>query len=239
MKWRTISRPGCAAVLLAGFDLDSPPERGERPAAEILSREEVARAGRFRRSRDARRFLAGRSRTRLALGELLGVAPERLVFADGPFGKPEIRFPAASLSFSLSHAGARAMLAVAEEGRVGVDIEARDAAPDAEALASRALAPAEIEELFALPSAEREAFFLSRWTAREALLKAAGIGLSSNPARIRLERDALGGFLPRGEPRIAGLVAWHFDAAPGFLVALAAETGMAGRSAIRRAELQD
>lgn len=232
MTWRAISRPGCAVVLLAGFDLDSPPESGERPAAEILSREEIERAGRLRRAQDARRFLAGRTRTRSALGELLGVAPERLVFADGPFGRPEIGDPPTSLSFSLAHAGARAVLAVTEDGRVGVDIEGRGAAPDAEALASRALAPQEIEELFARPAAEREAFFLSRWTAKEALLKAAGIGLSSDPARITLERDARGGFIARGEPRIAGLTAWHVDAVPGFLVALAAES-------VCGAELQD
>jgi 4'-phosphopantetheinyl transferase len=237
VTWQTISRPGCATLLLSGFDLDSPPEKSWAPA-EALSREEIERAARFRRARDARRFLAGRMRTRSALAELLGIAPERIAFAAGPFGRPEIRYPATSLSFSLAHAGGRAVLAVAEGGRVGVDIEPRDAAPDAEALASRALAPRELEELFARPSSERESFFLSRWTAKEALLKAAGIGFACDPARITLQRDAQGGFGARGEPRIAGLTAWHVEEAPGFLVALAADT-RPGSSAADRTELQD
>ncbi len=222
MKWLEFSRPGCRKVLLARCDLDSP-EEDPRRDEEVLSAEEIRRAGRFAREEDARRFLAGRAWMRRALGGLLGVAPGRLVFAAGPFGKPEIRDPASSLSFSLAHAGARALLAAAQAGRVGVDIEPRGAAPDAETLASRALAPPELEAFHARPPEEREAFFLARWTAKEALLKAAGIGLSSDPVRIALEPEAGGSYRGRGEPRIAGLRAWPLEVGPRFVAALAAE----------------
>jgi 4'-phosphopantetheinyl transferase len=222
VKWLEISLPGCRGVLVARFDLDSP-EENPRPDEGVLSAEEIRRARRFVREEDARRFVAGRAWIRRALGELLGAAPGRIVLAARPFGKPEIREPASSLSFSLAHAGAQALLAVAQGGRVGVDIEARDAAPDAETLAPRALAPRELEEFHARPLEEREPFFLARWTAKEALLKAAGIGLSSDPARITLEPEADGSFLGRGESRIAGLRAWPLEAGPRFVAALAAE----------------
>lgn len=163
---------------------------------------------------------------RKSLGELLGVAPGEIVFGAGAFGKPEILSPATTLSFSLAHAEGEALLAVAFRGRVGVDIEARDAAPDVDALAARALAPEELRQLRRLPAQEREAFFLARWTMKEALLKAAGVGLSSDPSRIVLEAGEEGSFTARGEPATEGLEAWLVDAGPGFLAALAAEASL-------------
>ena len=219
MSWREVSWPGCSRVLLRQFPLDSFDTEGSRDA--ILSAEELRRASHFRRARDRRRFVAGRAFVRESLGELLGVAPDRIVFGTGAFGRPEILSPATSLSFSLAHAEGEALLAVATNGRVGVDIEERHAAPDAEALAARALAPEELEEFLLRPAAERESFFLVRWTAKEALLKAAGVGLSSDPARIVLERGQDGCFIGRGDPAIQGLRAGLVDAGPRFIAALA------------------
>jgi len=224
MNWRELSRPGSPGVLLAQFDLDSPEQGRDAFCEAILSPDEIRRAGRLARAVDARRFLAGRERTRRALGEFLGVAPERIVFGYGPHGKPEVLPPSAPVSFSLAHAGAHLLLAIARAGRVGVDLEARDAAPDAEALAERALAPSEQDELSARPAFEKALYFLARWTAKEALLKAAGVGLSRDPARFALERDAAGALVGRGEPAIAGLRAWPVDAGPGFVAALATES---------------
>jgi len=219
MSWREISWPGCGRVLLRQFPLDSFDTERSRDA--ILSAEELRRASHFRRERDRRRFVAGRAFVRESLGELLGVAPDRIVFGAGPFGKPEMLAPAISLSFSLAHAEGQALLAVASNGRVGVDIEEQHAAPDAQALAVRALAPEELERFRSRPAAERESFFLTHWTAKEALLKAAGVGLSSDPTRIVLERDQDGCFIGRGDPAIEGLQAWLVDAGPGFIAALA------------------
>ena len=222
MSWREISWPGCGRVLLRQFPLDSFDKERSRDA--ILSAEELRRASHFRRERDRRRFVAGRTFVRESLGELLGVAPDRIVFGTGAFGRPEILAPATSLSFSLAHAGGEALLAVASNGRVGVDLEPLDAAPDADTLAARALAPEELERFRSRPAAEREAFFLTRWTVKEALLKAVGVGLSSDPAQIVLERDEEGSFTGRGEPAIEGLQACLIDAGPGFIAALAGES---------------
>lgn len=238
MTWLAISPPGCRTVLVSRCDLDC---RGAhpRPREAVLSAEELRRAERFTREEDARRFSAGRAWVRRELGRLLDVAPGRIVFAAGPFGRPEIVHPMTSLSFSLAHSGARAILAASLEGRVGVDIESGDAAPDAETLAARALAPAELEEFCACPAAEREAFFLARWTAREALLKAAGVGLSSDPGRIALEPRGGGSFSGRGEPRIAGLRAWPLEAGPGFIAALASDETRNPKSEIRNSKQRE
>jgi 4'-phosphopantetheinyl transferase len=220
MNWRQVSPPGSRSVLLGELDLDSADEARD---SAFLSPEEIERAGRFRRRQDARRFVAARAWMRRGLGELLGVAPGRILLAAGPFGKPEILDSPVPLSFSLAHAGARALLAVAEDATVGVDLEARGAAPDAEVLAPVALAPDELAEFHSLPARECEPFFLARWTAKEALLKAAGLGLSREPAGISLVPDAGGALVPRGEPRLSGLRAHLLDVGPLFIAALATE----------------
>src|SRR5262244_1393315 len=129
LSWTVLAPPGGRRVLIRWFDLDF----GGDPPRKVLSAEEIARARRFHREADARRYLAGRAAMRRALGELLGSEPARLVFETGPHGKPGLA--GAPCSFNFSRSGARAVLAVVEEGRVGVDLEAADAAPDSEDLA--------------------------------------------------------------------------------------------------------
>ncbi|HKA36357.1 MAG TPA: 4'-phosphopantetheinyl transferase superfamily protein [Thermoanaerobaculia bacterium] len=216
MSWTVLAPPGGRRVLIRWFDLDF----GGDPPRKVLSAEEIARARRFHREADARRYLAGRAAMRRALGELLGSEPARLVFETGPHGKPGLA--GAPCSFNFSRSGARAVLAVVEEGRVGVDLEAADAAPDSEDLAPLALAPAEARTLRSLPAGERQADFLRRWTAREALLKAAGTGLCCDPSSIGLLPEGAA-FSAGGDPRVEGLLAWPLDAGAGFVAALATD----------------
>ena len=79
-----------------------------------------------------------------------------------------------SLHFNLSHSGNLALIALAPVP-VGVDLES-DTPADAHALAQAWFTPAEQAQL-----ACGEADFLTLWTAREAVLKAMGIGLSGEP----------------------------------------------------------
>lgn len=218
MSWTEIAPAGGRRVLLRWFDLDAVAEEPEG----LLCAEELDRAGRFTRQRDERRYRSGRAAVRRAMGELLGMRPEDLLFETGPHGKPGLRHPGVTHSFNFARSGGRAVLAVVERGRVGVDLEAADAAPDAEDLAPLALAPGEAEELASLPAVERQSYFLRRWTAREALLKAAGTGLCCDPSSIALsvEGEAL---RASGDPRVEGLLAWPLDAGSGFLAALATD----------------
>src|SRR5262249_145445 len=111
---RAARSPGGGAVVkqrIARFDLD----RSDAVDLTILSREEIDRAGRFRRAVDSRRSLAARTFLRRELAEFLGVPPGRIVLSAGPHGKPELLSPRGSWAFSLAHSGARALLAVAAE----------------------------------------------------------------------------------------------------------------------------
>ena len=103
-------------------------------------------------------------------------------------GRPAV--VGADISFSLSHSGAFAMLAWARGGvRVGVDVERIRPRARLDALAARVLSEPEHAAWAAIADErDRLAAFLRAWTAREAYLKALGIGIVTRlrdvPARV-------------------------------------------------------
>ena len=100
----------------------------EASASELcgfLSRDEVERAHQFHFKRDRLQFKAARAALRLILGRYLNTAPRSLVFVEGPKGKPELlyTFGHRNVKFNLSHSRGLALLAVAENLCVGIDLE--------------------------------------------------------------------------------------------------------------------
>jgi 4'-phosphopantetheinyl transferase len=153
--------------------------------AALLSEEERRRAAQFRRPLDAVRFVAFRGFLRAVLGEALGIAPAAVAFAVGTWGKPALAGPRPlDLRFNLSHADDLSVVVLAIGREVGVDIEAvPDALPDPGTLAV-ALSPRERGALARIPADRRAAGFSDLWTRKEAVLKAAGCGLTRNPAEV-------------------------------------------------------
>ena len=146
----------------------------------LLAPGEHAMAARFVFERDRRRYLAAHVALRKTLATCLGDRPENLRFESGGFGKPSL-VHAAPCAFNLSRSGDFAVIAVAQHGQIGVDVELVRAVPDAMALAARNFSASEHEQLLALAGPERDAAFLRCWTRKEACLKAIGSGLSIAP----------------------------------------------------------
>lgn len=143
---------------------------------QLLSRDEEERARRFYRAVHARRFVVARGQLRRILASYLGAEPASLRFRYGQRGKPFL--DGAQLEFNLAHSNELALVGVRSEKALGVDLEWVGREVEAEALARRFFAPAEYEELLALPLSQRhEAFFLG-WTRKEAFVKAKGGGLA-------------------------------------------------------------
>ena len=153
------------------FDLDQ-----ENARHELLSADEHARAARFGLERDARRWRTGRSLLRRTLGSYLNSRPDTLKLDIGQFGKPFL--PGCSLRFNLSHSGSLLLLAVAEDQEVGIDAERLRCDFVPEELAAYVCSPPEQDALGETAAADRHAAFLSLWTAKEAYVKALGMGLS-------------------------------------------------------------
>lgn len=177
------SRPSCSGVPVPGADdvhvvrvraADCRARIGRM--ARLLGREEVAAASRFLFAEDRVEYVVAHAALRSVLGSWLGEAPERLVFRRGPGGKPELAEPfvASGLKFNLSASEGTALIAIALDCEVGVDIEARASFPGYPRVACRVFSDAERAHLASRPESARLDAFFTLWTLREASLKARG-----------------------------------------------------------------
>lgn len=125
----------------------------------------------------------------LSLGRLLAAysgSSEPPAILRGEHGKPYAA-DLDGIEFNLSHSGRHALIAVARQLPLGIDIEAEGRARSIDDIAQRYFAPAETAALRALPQALRNVAFLRLWTGKEAVLKALGHGLSYGLDRVEFE----------------------------------------------------
>jgi 4'-phosphopantetheinyl transferase len=139
------------------------------------------------------------------------------------------------LRFSLAHAGNRAVLAVAWEREVGIDLEPLDAGLDLSPLLASVCTAAEAARIAALPPAKREEAFLTLWTLKEAYLKATGTGFSRDPRdiEVRLSEDRAAVHDPIQGEHDRGWGLRVLDAGAGWVAALAAAGSDPAISAFR------
>ncbi len=102
-----------------------------------------------------------------------GVPAQAQRFTENPWGKPMLA-DRDGPQFSLSHSGPWAVCAVGQ-WPLGVDVERPRCTM---AVARRFFHPLELEELEALPPAERQDRLCRLWTGKEAFVKALGRGLT-------------------------------------------------------------
>ena len=144
-------------------------------ARALLSDIERARADRFVYDRHRRRYTVAQAHLRRTVGRLTGTPPERILFSHGRHGKP---FLSDGPSFNQSHSGERIMIAVANEGRLGIDIEKVRRVRLMASLAEKKFARDEVALLRAAPAGDQQAMFFRLWTHKEAFTKALGVGLT-------------------------------------------------------------
>ena len=152
----------------------------------LLAPEECQRADRFHFERDRRRFITGRAFLRRSLAEVTGEPPDQLELTLGPWGKPAL--VRSDLAFNLSHSRGLAVLAIGAQGPIGIDVEYLDREIDVGALAKSCFTAAERAVLEALKTpVDRCNRFFAFWTAKEAIMKFTGRGMSLPPLEIALD----------------------------------------------------
>lgn len=146
----------------------------------LLSVNEMVRMQRYRLQRHRERFAVKRGALRTILGAYLRRPPQSVRFDHGPQGKPRLAGQQGDggLRFNLSDSQGLAVVAVACQREVGVDIEAIDPDRPIQRLAERFFTPREAAHLAALPPQERPQAFFRLWAQKEACIKARGGGLS-------------------------------------------------------------
>jgi 4'-phosphopantetheinyl transferase len=187
-----------------------------------LAADERARAARYRSADDARRFCAARGWLRRVLAAEVGCQPGAVALADGP-GKPRLAGPGGPC-FNLSHAGDVAVVAVADR-EVGVDVEPIAGAAAVLDAVRVACTPAETAALDRLDPGRRAEAFLRLWTAKEAYLKARGVGLSVAPHGVHVGAERAGAMPVRLSDDAGPAVWWvrELDLGRGYVGAVAAE----------------
>lgn len=174
------SRAGVELRLVA-IDLSAPLDA---PQLSVLDDDERSRAARFLRREDAMRHAAARAALRETIAARLGLPARDLRFLRDDAGRPRLAgiFDGwrtdGLLDFNVSHSGAYALIALSGTRRVGIDIEARRERFDWRAVAKSVLAPREIAHLESLAEGLQRDAFYDAWTAKEALVKALGTGIS-------------------------------------------------------------
>ena len=183
---------------------------GDAGSDACLDADDRAHVARFRFERDRTVATASRILQRQAIVHAAGmrdIGAADLRFTRDGNGRPAIAEPKtlSGLCFSVANTHGLVGCAVAGGKAVGLDVECLrpQIAPE---LIERCCSARERQALDALPEAERARYFFELWTLKESYLKARGVGLGLEPARIGFERDTAG--------RIRMHVAHDVDADP-------------------------
>jgi phosphopantetheinyl transferase len=131
-----------------------------------------------------RRYVVAHATLRRVLAFHLDVEPpavryryECAVCGSHEHGRPELDGYDDEWSFSLSHSGDVAVIAIARE-RVGVDVEVVRPRRSLERVARRVLSDDDYARWSTLVEPQRTRAFLGAWTAKEAHLKRLGVGIT-------------------------------------------------------------
>jgi 4'-phosphopantetheinyl transferase len=230
--WRRPSRlpalsPGAAQVWSVALDLF---HTDAKRLEAVLCAEERRRAARYRRDQDRIRFIAARATLRCLLAAHLGAEPRALAFAYGANGKPALIptlldiGPGGRLAFNLSHSGDLAVIALAHDREVGVDVERLRPLSSAQRIAERLWSSGEAAALGTLDEDERLTAFFATWTRKEAVVKALGEGITDRLDGFQVPTGpAPGGaalHIPGHEGRADAWWLTDLRPAPGYLGAL-------------------
>ena len=224
-QWRVpdapVLAPGAAHIWLA--PLAEPPER-VRELLDHLAPDEVTRAAQFRFERDRNEFIVAHAALRMILGSYLRQAPDRIALDYNPYGKPLLA-RACGLEFNLSHARGVALVALAQDMRIGVDVEFMRDDLALDDLAEAFFSPAEQRALARLSGADRIRAFYRCWCRKEAYLKAQGLGLNLPLDSFDVLSDSASSRPELGDTETS-IEGWSFqepDIEPAFVCSLAIE----------------
>ena len=209
----------------------------------LLSHEEQRRADSFHTDGLRDRFVVARGWLRRVVAWYTFESPSGIRFETGEFGKPRLtsQSTGAAVEFNLSHSGDLALIAVARDAAVGIDIEEWDPAINHLELAEQFFSASECDALRVTNPAELTAGFFTIWTRKEAYLKATGHGITRRLRHFDVSLD-LGGptrllLADRMDPNATEKWAMaDLTTAPSYSAAIVVETPLRG---VRRFDLAD
>ena len=175
--WKSFRKTDGVAIIYADL---TPNAAREAEALRWLSDVEQTRGERFLQDAARSQYTLCRAALRAILCGRLECGASELAIEPGKFGKPValVGCEPAEISFNVSHSGRHGLIAVAREGRLGVDVEELVRPRGLDILIGATLTPGEQADLLTMKQTERTRDFFRLWTIKEALVKARGTGLS-------------------------------------------------------------
>jgi 4'-phosphopantetheinyl transferase len=204
-EWQVHTSLGLNAVHLWGIDLTGSLRCLER-CAQWLDKEEQHRAAHLVRVEDRQRYVFAHGGLRAVLSRYLGIGSDVVEMYRSETGKPSLKKELrgqTAITFNMSHAHGRALIAVSKGQEVGVDLERIRSDVEVEKLSERYFTPSEHATIMQSTQEQRAVRFFRYWVAKEAVLKAQGIGLRAlSQCEILLGADGVGAEVqvPVGSP---------------------------------------
>jgi len=168
-------------------------------AAQYLSGNEQERVNRLVSGRHQQEFMAAHVVLRKVLSRYCTQRPQELDIQKTSAGKPFLTHDHA-VRFNLTHSHGRALIAIAKDREVGIDLEKVRPEVDIVSLANRFLSSQDQAFIGGGDSKRRHERFLQVWVAREAVFKGEGKGMTFPLHRdhVELSSDGKEGRLVRG-----------------------------------------
>lgn len=147
---------------------------------DLLSKDEISKANRFRFEKDRTCYILCRGFLRILLNSYLSIKPKNIIFEYNSYGKPELsQFQnSKNIKFNISHSEDYFLIAITEKYDIGIDIEKIKKIDDFMIIAESVFSDAEYNLLKKTPCNKQLKSFYSIWSQKEALIKASGKGVS-------------------------------------------------------------
>ena len=162
-----------------------------------LGAQEIDQLVRFNNETRRARFVVSRGMRRKLVADCIGRPAETLVFVEDGETKPRL-VHADGWDFNVSHAGDYVAVAV-RRGPVGVDVELVREVREMASIVARYFHSDECSAWQALDENLREEAFFVLWSAREAAMKCAGLGLARGMAVTRVGPEIVCGNVGQAE----------------------------------------
>ena len=114
---------------------------------------------------------------RYILSEYMSQGPNKIIFEYDDNGKPGIS-GSNTPNFNLSHSGKKVLVGVTKTSPLGVDLQLIKNDTPIDSMAKKFFSKLELKKLKETSDREKRNLFYDIWTAKEALLKAKGLGLT-------------------------------------------------------------
>ena len=157
----------------------------------LLSDEELLRAGRMSNPMLRDRWITGRATLRSILSVYLGIQARAIPITYEPLGKPQV-VNRGTVRFNLSHSADLAALAVTWKKPVGIDILRVRDNTNIDDLAPWTFSEDDHNAWLRLPEAEQRLCFLRPWVRKEAYLKGRGPGLTYSMRDLQVFASSTG-----------------------------------------------